>query len=481
MGADNKLNALSIVDYGGVADYTYTSGTMGSGTDNTGALNSMMTAAAEGQLMIIPEGKWYFASKPNDWKDKRMNLLVLGDTYHNSVDFIKIVAPTSGADRMHRFEHQGRAVGREGMPSHTKTNYDNGTGPNWASFTGIFYQVVNNSKNYASFNYVTGFASAVSIIGGGGLGSQENKVEFRWFYKNAVCINLKSTDGSSYVDKNFFFGGRVSGGTAIEVDGYASSSPDPYNGAFRANVWFNVLIEQCDIGIVMNGDCTYNSFIGCKIEGGVNTGVFGPTKISLRQTGANICLGTSIVSMEFLYASWLTGDIGVNTSIVTTPIFLEAPTYALLGHQAIGGAAGRLSIVGATSLSATARGDIPANIDMITYTNTPSTDIQFAYEVKGGVERAVLYERADNTVTTSSYTVTGTVGMVYVNYTGGTATITLPSASTYPRREVTVKNIHASNTVNISGAVAGETSSLTAKQAITYRSNGTGWYVIAKG
>jgi len=305
----------------------------------------------------------------------------------------------------------------------------------------------------------------------------EEKVEFRWLYKNAICINLKSIDGSSWCDKNLFFGGRVSGGTAIEVDGYASSSPDPYNGAFRGNVWFNVLIEQCDSGIIMNGDCTYNSFIGCKIEGGVNTGVF----VNLRQTGANICLGTSFVSMEFLSSSWISGNMGVNTSIVTTPIFLESPTFALLGHHAIGGAAGRLSVIGATSLSATARGDIPANVDMITYTNTPISDIQFAYEVKGGVERAVLYERAENTVTTASYTVTGTVGMVFVNYTGGTATITLPSASTYPRREITVKNLHASNTVTISGAAAGETNSLTAKQAITYRSNGTGWYVIGKG
>ena len=90
-----------------------------------------------------------------------------------------------------------------------------------------------------------------------------------------------------------------------------------------------------------------------------------------------------------------------------------------------------------------------------------------------GIERKSIIR------TTSTYTVDWDISVVLVNYTGGTATITLPAAGTCRDREITVKNQHGSNNVNIIGITTADDSSISGRGALTAKSDGYTWNVIS--
>ncbi|WP_208025555.1 hypothetical protein [Niastella caeni] len=86
--------------------------------------------------------------------------------------------------------------------------------------------------------------------------------------------------------------------------------------------------------------------------------------------------------------------------------------------------------------------------------------------------------RKSATVTGSSYTVPADIDVVFVNYTGGQATITLPTGTL--DREITIKNLHTSNTVIISGLDTSESNSIATRGAITVKYTGSVWVGISK-
>jgi hypothetical protein len=79
----------------------------------------------------------------------------------------------------------------------------------------------------------------------------------------------------------------------------------------------------------------------------------------------------------------------------------------------------------------------------------------------------------------NAYTVETGVKAVFSNYSGGTATITLPSAASNLDEEITVKNLTTNNVV-VSGVSSIDTNTLVSYGAITYKSDGSTWYAIAK-
>jgi hypothetical protein len=68
--------------------------------------------------------------------------------------------------------------------------------------------------------------------------------------------------------------------------------------------------------------------------------------------------------------------------------------------------------------------------------------------------------------------------VVFVNYTAGQATITLPTGTL--DREITIKNLHTTNTVIISGLDTSESNSVATRGAITVKYTGSAWVGISK-
>lgn len=103
--------------------------------------------------------------------------------------------------------------------------------------------------------------------------------------------------------------------------------------------------------------------------------------------------------------------------------------------------------------------DASGNVYKMAAWNTPST-------------------RKSATVTASSYTIPSDIDVVFVNYTGGTATITLPSGTL--DREITIKNLNATNSIALSGLDGSESNTVTTRGAITVKYTGSAWVGISK-
>jgi hypothetical protein len=87
--------------------------------------------------------------------------------------------------------------------------------------------------------------------------------------------------------------------------------------------------------------------------------------------------------------------------------------------------------------------------------------------------------RRSFTLLTASYTVEAGVKVVFANYSGGTATVTLPSPSGNLDEEITVKNL-TTNNVSVTPVSANDTNTLLSYGAITYKSDGTTWHATSK-
>ena len=85
-----------------------------------------------------------------------------------------------------------------------------------------------------------------------------------------------------------------------------------------------------------------------------------------------------------------------------------------------------------------------------------------------------------------SFTQTGTNFVIadgvethYVSYQWASSTATLPPASSWPGRTITVKNLQAAQPVVVSGVNASDENTLLGRGAMTVRSDGTVWNVIS--
>jgi hypothetical protein len=90
----------------------------------------------------------------------------------------------------------------------------------------------------------------------------------------------------------------------------------------------------------------------------------------------------------------------------------------------------------------------------------------------------VSASRKSASVTASTYTVPADIDVVFVNYTGGTATITLPSGTL--DREITIKNLNTTNSVALSGLDGSESNTVATRGAITVKYTGSAWVGISK-
>lgn len=203
LSSGNEFNAIiaSVT-----ADATVTGGRdTADGTDAAPGINSALSSAAAGQLVIVPAGI-VLHTPISIIKNKRVNIIFLGDVYANKRNFLHFQKPDSGPYLQHRVEVWGTVWGEQNLPSHSKSNHDAGTGPDWAGMSGTAFTLEKVNQVHIKTNKIIGFAKAVEFLVGGGIGMQECTVTGRWWSLNAVNISMRSTDGNSYCDKNVISG-----------------------------------------------------------------------------------------------------------------------------------------------------------------------------------------------------------------------------------------------------------------------------------
>ena len=333
------------------------------GTNVAPAIMAAIKAAAKGQFVIIGPGEWVVSTPIDLPPSKQVNLICMGNIHFNKRDGFRISAP-SGTDPQHHLFFYGSLIGEENLPRHTRAAHDAGTQPAWAQMKNTAIDITNCSRNFILINRAEGFGNAVRINGGKGNGAQENTVSFQFFYKNANGITLRSLDGNSYVDKNKFIGfyggaGRISGGLAINIDGYDGKAPngEKFNGAFRSNE-FHFIVEQVDGIVVANGDVTEPIF-DITIEAGDNTGVYG-TAFQMRSESPNFVRSPKYCGAGIFNTKWLTNGLGVNGVIMGVPVYYN--NHTLLGVEGKTDGKGNIIMKKRGAVSKKIIDDLPKNI-----------------------------------------------------------------------------------------------------------------------
>jgi hypothetical protein len=427
----------NLLEIGGVSDAGF-----GTGTNNDDAWTYFVNNAPEGSMLYIPRGKYRFNSPLAIPSGKRLYIWQEGDIYVNSGNGY-LVDGTSNRLWIH-----GKILG---------TNQDITT-PTYNSQTNYGIWLRNGGYNQVYVNEIFGFKYAIQL-GGYATGSstvqgqQYSTVHFSFLRRNSVGIYHHPDGGTTnsrgnWANQNYIFGGRIAGDTGI-VFRPDVTQDDQFNGNYhynigfegaytgasmkvgiygefgRNNVWFGWRFESCDDPFVFTNNFDNSQFIGGII----------PVD-ELHSPGNN----TTFLCELYEPVNGITvGTRGQGYTYNASNTFYN----------------GRVRVWG-TRLSPSVASALPANIDV-------------EWEVE-----------TDASVTGSSYTVAKGVSTVLVNYTSGTSTITLPAAASFPNRKITIKNIHASNTVTVSGPTTGQTTSLSGNMAATYESSGTAWYDISQ-
>jgi hypothetical protein len=110
--------------------------------------------------------------------------------------------------------------------------------------------------------------------------------------------------------------------------------------------------------------------------------------------------------------------------------------------------------------------------------STSTTDSMLVIDNSGQVKKRPQAARKSAAVTADAYTVPADVDVVFVNYTGGTATITLPTGTL--DREITIKNMNSTYTLALSGLDPSESNTIANHGAITVKYTGSVWVGISK-
>jgi hypothetical protein len=80
--------------------------------------------------------------------------------------------------------------------------------------------------------------------------------------------------------------------------------------------------------------------------------------------------------------------------------------------------------------------------------------------------------------TGSTYSVPVDVQTVFMNATANPAVVTLPSAALWPGREIIIKNLQATRTVQVNGVSSSDENLIRGRGAITVKSDGAAWNII---
>jgi hypothetical protein len=247
---------------------------------------------------------------------------------------------------------------------------------------------------------------------------------------------------------------RTTGSYQFVYGGPDSDSMATYNATI-SDIYFGSGIQRnqsvgVGLSYTINGSGIYgNNYAGgnITIAGGKGTGAGTPGSI-LFSTAAALGSGTTLQSLsEKARIAGNTGNFLINTStddgnkLLVNGIGIFTDTLKLPNIMSKTDAAKYKPVVV----------DANGNIFKMSDWNIATT-------------------RKSATVTGSSFTVPADIDVVFVNYASGQATITLPTGTL--DRKITIKNLHTSNTVIVSGSDTNESNSIATRGAISVKYTG---------
>jgi hypothetical protein len=407
--------------YGGVAN-----GGFNTGTDNSPAMNAALADAVNNSVIYVPPGSYRFLSTITWPTNRRVFLVCYGNLFFGTQTGFLI----QGEGQFQMLWFNGNIYGTDQF----------GT-PNYTGLTNAGIELRNSRNNTVWTNFIHGFKDAIRVSGING-GNQYNKIGFMWCNRNSVGIKITASGTGPWSNENTYTGGEISCDTGIVFA--------PTTAVYDGNKFYNIGLEYSGNMVPMRvgikaDNCFQNHFYGGRIE---------PAGVT---TKFDMNFGT-VAGMSFhgwfMQDAWMTnmgqgmymnGVIHSNSGAV---IGNEAFSYPYSSSNTYQN--GRVKITGLWR-SPTAAGELGSNIDVEWDINT------------------------DAITTASTYTVPPGITFVEVNYSGGTNTTTLPDATTRANQTVTIKNMHASNTVTVVGALAGSLTSIPGYSSISYYSDGSQW------
>lgn len=426
----DKTEWTSLITYGGQANGSFTTG-----TDNTPYMNAALAAAPNNGVLYIPPGSYKFNETIRWPTNKNVFLISYGNLYFGD-DTAFIIDGSSRA-----LVFYGAIYGRNQLGT---INYSGQTNP------GIYMRNLYNSS--VAVNVVSGFKYAFKVGGFAG-GNQYNKISYNLLQRNSVgiqiCAEGPTTNGPRWSNENTYVGGQIGCDTGIVYLKDAIPG-DRYNGNKFYNTGFEFSGNNIPMKVAILGDwSTNNVFYGGRIE------PIGVDKEFL-------CTG-DVNAMQFY--GWYMQDAWLNNmgygAVVVGAIYSNSGI--LIGNEAYGYQYspngtyqnGRMRVKG-LRWSLTVSNELASNIDVEWVLDT------------------------DILTTSASYTVQQGIDFVKVQYAGGTNTTTLPNAQIRANRAVTIKNLHATNSVTVAGATSGSIITIPGGGGcITYYSDGNVWYDIA--
>jgi hypothetical protein len=469
IGAGNKLNAISVMDYGAVANVNTTAAKVLNDTAFARAARN----AASTQMIVVPDGVFYkgISWVLNDYT-KRFNIYQFG----------RIVA-TLGSDGvilegvLHNYYAMGDIDGSNtgGVDSTSFSAYQ-GNGFNLRNAYNC--DVVLRGVHYFRAGIRCGGQSSTIPKG-----SQYNTIHFMWIKDNYIQI-FGTTDSTTdltqagdlgnWSTSNWFYGGQI-GSPGNGLHGtfgvlYKKGSTSNQNGFNRFN---------------------FNHFVNIGIEGMYRAihfeqsewCYFGPgrwespqitKKIYLREdnTSSLGCYNMDISDMLGISESFFEpGGRGNNTRF---PKLLDAG-FAVSGQEVwSNGRGGLIAVTGDeptvrnSTLDMFAIGGFGGNKDAWKGIHIIRPDLS--------IDDWISLDGLQTTQTGTTYTIPATMSTVICNPSAA-QTITLPAAASFPNKKINVVNIHATTTVSISG---GSTASIAPGLAGIFISDGTNWIDINK-
>lgn len=469
----NQWNMLVVDDFGAVPNVN----TSTQRNLNTLAFRAAWASAQSRQLILVPGGgrRYYLDdSVLISSASKYANWLVMGD-----VEFVTTSGKSKGFivgdGSYHRFVATGEISGGGTGGGADSASWRNST----YNSTGVYLR--NSDKGRFYFQRIIGFHTGLKIGGESTTipkGSQYNVVEgmqIKWNFIQVHLTTTGTTDGSSPGDKgnwctsttlrDFQLGGGTTPGTGgwigVLVQKMANSNQTTTNPS-NYNIFDNLGLEGVYWGFICE-NMDFSTFQG---GGRIEEPAVGyPFYISKDNANGKECYANDFSGMTGIYEKYFyQGANGYGSTF--GPTFTNSGTIA---NYIAGDAGNTYSGIGFNAPTTHLSSWNTAYIDGL---NGNDGERYFADVYRNGTRFYVPFATKAVPVT-SAYSVASGIGFVVCT---GTFTVTLPTASSWPGREITVKNI-GSGTITVSPVVSGNTTSIAQHEAATYVAYGTNWYV----
>ncbi|MCF6402962.1 hypothetical protein L3C95_08765 [Chitinophaga filiformis] len=453
-------DAISIDQYGGIAN---DSSALAKAANVT-AFNDMVADVNDGQPMIIPHGNWYFNDaleliQPKNTSAKKFVLYTYGDLTFDGDGFV-----VEGF--FHRLQFYGVLTGTNPSASNA-TQYDAYQG------TGI---LLRNTQNcYVEVNRLLSFRNAINIAGvnqGVLDGAQYNTVRITGSLRSNRTAILFSVDGSTWCNRNTVEGGQLGGGTSGPAGGTYGIKFERISGTSRpeTNTIRDVGLEGVENGIYAEG-AVNNDFFLSRVEAPAVT-----NKFYFREDNTNsLSAPDNKVWLTAAYENyWVTGGLATGTIFYGT---LYTTSTSKIGDISFAGVNGKFTCINFndafTAFNETTN-------DVLSFNNLDgNASGRYIIRAKlNGVTRWVPFDPEDVTTSVQSYSVAEGIGMVFMNRTTTPGVVNLPTASSWRRREVGVRNIGTQN-ITVNGVSTGDKSLIAPGECVIYKSDGGTWWVIS--